>query len=291
MTERTVAITGASGMLGSRLCDDFLARGYTVRALVRDPASFDRTDTEIERFELPNEIHPESLEGASLLVHCAATTRARDLAGADDVDETGSQRLFELARETGTERIVFLSSVSAHEDARSRYGKSKRAIETLLDPGRDIALRLGLVLSRGGGGLFERMVGWVRGMRFIPVFGGGHQPVQPIHVDDVCRALELALERDVTGTLVLGAPSPITLRELLEEIARRLDRKPRLVSVPFAPVKLLLRGTEALRVPLPISSENLAGLEMQRFMPSQDDLDRLGLELRPLADSLDAVLR
>ena len=284
------AVTGASGLLGARLCSHLRERGWEVRALVRDPERCTLAGVDVRRFRMPDAIDPGSLAGVELLVHCAATTRARERVAAGDVDEAGSRALFELARAAGVERTVFLSSVSARADAPSRYGRSKLAIESALDPRRDLALRLGLVLSRGGGGLFERMVEWVRRLRWIPVFGGGSQPVQPIHVGDVCRALDLALERRAAGVLVLADPEPVPFRALLEEIARRLGRPCRLVPIPFAPALAAARVAERLRLPLPIGSENLLGLQAQRFVPSSADLERLGLRLRPLAESLDDVL-
>jgi len=287
---RRAAVTGASGLVGASLCAHLRASGWEVRALVRDPERLALEGVEARRFRMPDAIDPESLAGVDLLVHCAATTRARERVGAEDVDEAGSCALFELARAAGVERTVFLSSISARADAPARYGRSKLAIESALDPRRDLALRLGLVLSRGGGGLFGRMVEWVRRLRWIPVFGGGAQPVQPIHVDDVGRALDLALERRLAGTLVLADPEPIEFRGLLEEIARRLDRPCRLVSMPFAPALAAARLAERLRLPLPIGSENLLGLRGQRFVPSASDLERLGLRLRPLAESLDEAL-
>ncbi len=291
MTPRDlVAVTGANGFLGARLTRHLLERGHGVRALVRAPESCALEGVELRRFHMPAGIDAGSLEGAKLLIHCAATTRAKDRIGAEDVDELGSTRLFDAARAAGVERIVFLSSLSAHADALSHYGRSKCAIEAALDPQRDVALRLGLVLSRGGGGLFGRMVQWVGGMRVIPVFGGGTQPVQPIHEADVRRALDAVIERGVTGVLALADPAPIPFRDLLQEIARRLGRTCRLVSVPFAPALAAARVAERLRVPLPIGSENLLGLKAQKFVPCADDLTQLDLCLRPLAESLDDVL-
>ncbi len=286
-----MAITGASGLIGRRLCEHFSEGGWSVRALLRRPEQFDLEAVESFAFEMPTPIAPELLRGVQVLVHCAATTRSRDLQGSRHVDVEGSRALFLAAREAGVERIVFLSSISARPGAPSRYGRDKLAIEGLLDPRCDLALRLGLVLSAHGGGLFQRLVGWIRHLPIIPLFGGGAQLVQPLHLDDLCLGLQLALEKQTTGSVVLGDPAGLAFRELLEEVAHRLGRRPLFLPLPYGPALLSLRALELLRLPLPISSENLLGLRAQQFMASSGDLSRIGLQLRSLDQSLDEVLK
>ena len=288
----SMAVTGASGMLGRHFCAFFHAKGWEVRALVRDPAAcpLNLEGLRIHRFELPDRIEEQSLAGVRVLVHCAATTRSEEIAAARRVDEEGAHRLLAVARAAGVERVVFPSSTSARADAPSNYGRSKHAIEGMLDPERDLSFRLGLVLSKGGGGLFQRLVEGIARTRLVPVFGGGRQRVQPIHVEDVCRALESALAKNLTGTLVVADPEGIPFRRLLREIARRLDRRVALVPVPYAPVLWLLRRIESLHIPFPVTSENLQGLQAHRFVPSAADLARLGLRVRSTGQGLDDVL-
>ncbi|MDQ3605986.1 MAG: hypothetical protein M3418_07360 [Gemmatimonadota bacterium] len=52
---------------------------------------------------------------------------------------------------------------------------------------------------------------------------------------------------------------------------------------------LALRLIEALRIPFPISSENLLGLTGLRHTPSSADLERLGMRLRSARESLAAL--
>ncbi len=289
-TPGTIVVTGASGMIGRTLCEHLLLEGWQVRACVRHPNSFQLDGVESYRFEMPGCVPGDVFQGAQALLHCAATTQAKDLAGSQDVDVLGSRQLFDAARAGGVQRILFLSSVSSHDAAISNYGRSKRAIEGLLDPERDLALRLGLVLAKEGGGLFERLVSLVRKLPVIPLFGGGRQIVQPIHVQDLCRGVSLALDRTVVGTLVLADPEGLSLHSVLEEIASRLTRRPLYLPLPYTPVLMALGLFERLGLDLPISSENLLGLRAQQFVPAQADLQRLGLQLRTLGSSWDAVL-
>jgi hypothetical protein len=73
----------------------------------------------------------------------------------------------------------------------------------VLDPARDLVIRPGLIIAREGRGLFQQMRDTTRRTRLVPLFGGGVQPLQTVHVDDLCEAFARALERGVTGAYVM----------------------------------------------------------------------------------------
>jgi hypothetical protein len=62
-----------------------------------------------------------------------------------------------------------------------------------------------------------------------------------------------------------------------------------LLPLPLGPALAFLRLAEALRLPLPVSSENLLALRSLRAQPAADDLRGLGLRIRPAAESLFAL--
>ena len=187
-------------------------------------------------------------------------------------------------------RFVFLSSFSSRADAHSYYGRSKHALEQELDPERDLILRPGLVLAAGAGGLFQRLCTAVERATLVPVFGGGRQVVQTVHVQDLCLCLERALDMDLTGALDVAEPDGLTYAQLLREIRARTGGRCHLVPLPLHPVLWALRVSEALRLPAPVTSENLQGLRGLRHVDTRPDLERLQLELRTASESLDAVL-
>jgi NADH dehydrogenase len=280
----TVAITGANGLIGRHLCAAFRREGYRVRALVRCPC---RHTADIEKFtcDLPQSIDPKALDGADILVHAAYMTRFSNVREARAVNEVGSARLVTLARKAGVRQIVFLSSFSARADARSCYGRSKFAVEQLLDSQRDTALRAGLVLASDGG-LFQRIVAFLKRARIVPLVGGGRQIVQTIHIDDLCQACLNVTRVPVTGLVNVAEPNGLPFRDLLRLVAERLGRPCWQLPVPAAPVMAVLRITEMLRLPLGVSSENLLGLQLLRPVAVGADLTRLGLALRAARQSI-----
>lgn len=289
---RSVAITGASGMLGRHLCRAFARRGYEVRALVRDADAFREvpSGTRVGRCDLPGTIDESLLAGASALVHCAYATRATDLAEARRVNEEGTRRVLEAARRAGVPRFVFVSSIAARADAPSYYARSKYALEELLDPGRDLIVRPGLILARDGHGLFQQMRDVTRRTRLVPLFGGGRQLLQTVHVDDLCEAVVRALERGLTGPLNIAEPEPLPLVGFMELLAERLGVRCLFLPLPFRPVLAAVRGIEALHLPFPLRSESLLGLAALREVPVSEDLRSLDLTARSARESLADVV-
>ena len=283
-----IAVTGATGFIGRNLSNHFARHGWEVRALVRDTEARPWAEQGVKSFEcvLPDEIDSAALRDASAVIHCAYVTRHKDLAEARRVNEAGTQRMIEICRAAGVPRFVFISSQSAHDGALSYYGQSKRAVELRLTSGRDLVIRPGLVLGPGDAGLFARMCETLRHSAVIPLFGGGRQPLQTVHIDDLCDALLAAILKDLTGTFTVAEPDPIPMRDFLSALAGRLGRRPLFLPVPMAPALAVFRAIELLRIRLPVSSENLLGLKQMRADDTQRDLATLGIRARTALESL-----
>jgi len=287
----TVAVTGASGFLGSALCRALAAKGFEVRALVRDPARFaGPPGVRAARCDLPDSIEEAALTGASALVHCAYATRETDLARMRRVNEEGTRRLLEASRRAGVPRMLFISTVAASPDAPNYYARSKHALEAVFDPARDAIVRPGLIIGKDGHGLFQQLLDNLKGLGVVPLFGGGRQPLQTVHVDDVCEAIARILERNLAGAFNVAEPDPPTFAAFLRLLAERLGVRARFVPLPFGPVLAAVRSIEALRLPFPLRSESLLGLKGLQQLPVAEDLRRLDLRARSAAESLADVL-
>jgi len=286
--QRIILITGATGLIGRRLVEHFAQQGCRVRAGVRHPDQFQTRYNSVTavKCDLPDHVDTKSFDGIDVCIHCAYTTRFSSLHEAHRTNIEGTRRVYDLAHKASVGRFVFLSSLSAHEQALSHYGRSKLEIEKMLDPKRDLILRPGVVLALGTG-LFARMVDVIRTKRLIPLFAGGQQPVQTIALDDLIIAIDVALRENMTGRVTLAGPGRMTMRQLMDQIAQRLNKRVTYVSVPIAPALMALRCVERLKIQLPITSENLLGLKS--MVHQEPDTTKLGLTLRTTAQSLDEL--
>jgi uncharacterized protein (TIGR01777 family) len=101
---------------------------------------------------------------------------------------------------------------------------------------RVVRLRLGVVL--GNGGALEKMLPPFRfgvGGRI----GSGQQWMSWIHIEDVIRLIQFALQNDtIAGPMNATAPNPVTNAEFTRELASTLHR-PAVLPVPKFALKIL----------------------------------------------------
>jgi nucleoside-diphosphate-sugar epimerase len=101
-----VAITGANGFIGQHLVRRFGERGWDGRPVVR--ADFDRDQVR------------KLFDGANTVVHAAGATRAVSIERLRDSNVGLTKRVVHAAKDSGTGRLIFLSSLAAMGPSVSR---------------------------------------------------------------------------------------------------------------------------------------------------------------------------
>jgi NADH dehydrogenase len=276
-----IAITGANGFIGRALVSRLGEGGCRVIALTRHPLAHKGGHAcEWIRYSLEDGLSNSLPDDCGTVIHCAHAMSAR---GASDFQLNVDA--FKALRASGAgRRFVFISSMSAHAEARSAYGRGKFAIEGMLRGDADLAIKPGFVI--GPGGIFERLRRSVRALPFVPLFYGGRQPIQTIWVDDLAEGVARAVERRLTGTLAIGSAEATTLREFYRAILASEHLRRPLVPVPGGPSMAVLRALEGLGIGLPFTSENLLGLRALRTFETGPSLELLGLRPIDLNEAL-----
>ncbi len=285
----TVAITGSNGFIGSSLAEYFAVKGWQVLALQRRPPSEETPSVRYHRFSLPDDVPGGALTAADMLVHCAYQPYSRRRRDADEVNRAGTCRLIEICRQHST-KLVFLSTMSAHESALSHYGRHKLELERLFDPSTDLVLKLGLVIGKGGG-LFMDMAGAIRRSRLIPLIGGGKQPIQTLAVSDLCEVIHRAYQDGIAGSYALAERDPRPIRELYDLISEKLRLRPVYIPVPFGPVHAVLSALELIGIELPFTTESLLGLKQLRAFDTSRAASTFNIEFMDAGQSIERVFR
>jgi nucleoside-diphosphate-sugar epimerase len=261
--------------------------------MVRDVSKYPFTSEGINVFNcvLPDNINPKGIENVDVLIHSAYMTRYTNLEDAVRVNESGTSNLYKAAHNTGVKKFVFISSRAARQNARSYYAQSKFRIESKMDVSSDLIVRPGLILASDGG-LFSRIVNQVKSLPVVPVFGDGLQRLNTVHIDDVCKVIDWALEKNISGIITVAETEGITMKELLRAVLRQLGGKKPIVSVPGKPIVLFLQLLESLKLKLPVSSENLRGLLNRDEIESlpADNLNQSGIKIRGALESIKSLI-
>jgi UDP-glucose 4-epimerase len=294
----TLAITGATGFVGKHLAKAALDRGWTVRALVRQPARVPpHPNMQAIAWEADQDTPTDALRGVDAVVHAAAFVPPdlSDPVHADAcmaVNAGGTLRLLQATERAGVPRLVYLSSANCYapsgtpvtEDAplypsarAPYYLCSKLAGEVYVahwSAARRLSacsLRLASVYGPGMP-LREVVAVFARNLsagQEIHLHGGGLQSSDFIHVEDVAEAALAAATRTVAGALNIGAGQQTTIRALAAQITDLLGGDAH---------RLIREGTGT---PPP---SGYAGLDVGRAVRE------LGFRPRPLRDGLERYL-
>ncbi len=282
-----IILTGASGFIGSACALLFHDRGYTVRALVRNPEKA-RTllpQAEVYQGTLPSQIDEAAFSGnVRALIHIAYETQFKSREKAQEVNENGTLKLLELVRKYKIPQFVFISSMAAHEEAESFYGQSKHRIEKILDPKTDLIIRPGTVL--GNGGIFERTRNLIRKLPVLPIFYGGMGKMQTVWIGDLCEGIFSAVDKKMTGILNIAELEGVSVSEFYRGIAQLDGKNPVLLPFPGGVTVFILKLFEKIGLHLPITSENLLGIKHLKKFEVANDLARLGIFARNFQESL-----
>ena len=98
--------------------------------------------------------------------------------------------------------------------------------EATLPATRRVALRAAMVMSPDRGGVFDYL-SWMARLGLGGAVAGGGQYVSWIHADDLCRAIDLLVDRDdLDGAVNLAAPEPLPQREFMRDLRRAWGGRP-----------------------------------------------------------------
>ncbi|PWT91695.1 MAG: hypothetical protein C5B55_07655 [Blastocatellia bacterium] len=275
-----IAVTGATGYVGSQLCQYFKDRTAGTIQLTSKPQKAD-PKLPVEEFSLTRGV-PQgtfAMNKVDVLVHAAYDFSARSRKDIWQVNVAGSIALFKQAREEGVKRIIFISTMSAYEGCRSLYGNAKLEIEAALSDGDgDSCLRPGLVYSTPldqSRGMIGSIITRIKDSNLVPLLGGGKHQLYLTHEEDLGRFCYWLATRPQPTTLrdqkyfTTANPKPYSFRKIVELVLSASNRtNVRLISVPWRTVWLGLKGLETMGINNEFRSDSVLSLAYQQEQPN-----------------------
>jgi nucleoside-diphosphate-sugar epimerase len=254
-----LAITGATGFVGSAALAAALDAGHLVRALTRRPQS-DKGGVNWVAGDLADTAALANLvDGADAVVHVAGLTNTPDPAAFEAANAIGTANVLAAMKAAGVRRLLFVSSLAAREPKLSAYGASKARAETLVE-----ASGLDWTIIRPPAVYGPRdidMLDLFRAAKWgvVPLPPGGATSI--IHADDLAELL-VALAGNAAPTRKQiyepddGREGGWSHKELAQAIGKAVGKRavlaphlPRIVLDAAAAADRLLRGDRAKLTP------------------------------------------
>lgn len=299
-----VLLTGASGFLGSHVAERLVARGDTVRCLVRKSSATQHlrelgVDLVYGAVDDPASL-PDAVRGVDAVVHCAGVVKARNEADFDRVNEAGTRNMLEAtaAHAPGVQRFVHVSSAAVmgpgregHPHARgdqpnpaTMYARSKLRGEGAV---KDFAAKLPITVIRPPGIFGPRdaeMLALFKMVNYgLAVRLGEYKAMSLVYGPDAARACVMAIEKNVSSgsAYFVSDGRSYTFDELVDamSVALGVDTWAR-PSVP----RFVLQAAANL-------SERYGKVMNKAMMFNRDKLNELSIEhfaldIQPTADEL-----
>jgi len=242
-----IAMSGATGFIGSHLARAFREKGWTVIPLGRDDFEGDDAPLVVK------------IDGADLVVNLAGASIAvkwteeyKKIIYRSRIGTT--RKIVEVMKKTGKRPGLFIcASAVGIYDTKGTYDEGdehyagdflgrlaidwEEAALRARDVGiRTVIFRFGVVLGRGGGALGKMLIPFRLGLG--GVVGDGTQPLSWVHMDDLVSAFLAAIEnKGFAGIYNLTAPNPTTNRGLTETLGHALHM-PAVLKIPAFVVRL-----------------------------------------------------
>jgi len=243
---RTIAVTGATGLVGEELVKSLSRDDVAVKSIVRRTP--DRYESQIQWDTKNGFVNPERLEGLDAVVHLAgepiAEGRWNDKKKArirnSRVDGTATLARA-LAGTTHKPKVLVSASATgfygdrgdevlteASEPGSGFLPDVCKAWEEVTKPAEDAGIRVvhirtGIVLTKSGGALGAMLMPFRLGVG--GVMGSGKQYWSWVSVEDLVSIIEFAISNESLGGPVNAvSPHPSTNREFTKAMGRTLSR-------------------------------------------------------------------
>jgi len=262
-----VHIIGASGRSGLALCRSLLADDVPFVPVVRDAAKWAVAGitVAVRIADLTDSVRLRTaLADATRIVSCAHARHVPAVLAAAPPDA----------------RFVFLGSTRKFTRWPDTHGNGVLAGEAafLASDHSGVMLHPTMIYGAHGEDNLQRLAALLRRLPIVPLPGGGKALVQPIHQDDVTRAIRAALRHDWNGpdALVIAGPTPLPYADFVRAVAAASgQRAPRIVALPAGPL-MALAGLLRYVPFLP----RIRGGEIRRLTEDKS------FDVRPMIDTL-----
>ncbi len=291
-----IAVAGATGYVGGKLCARLRERGLEVRALARQPeraSDLEDIGCEVRQADVldPETLEPalEEIEVAYYLVHSMGRGSDGDFA---QHDKEGAENFAAAAAAAGVRRIIYLGGLGeGSEHLASRHATA----ETLCAGDVPVTYFRAAAVIGAGSESFLTVFYLVRRLPLMITPRWVTTRTQPIAIDDAVAFLAAAsdLAAPLDREIQIGGPDVTTYGGMIDELARALGRRPPLrLTVPvLTPALSSLWIGLVTPVDAGVARPLIEGLATETVVTDPSGMEALsGIVRTPLPRALDEAV-
>ncbi len=227
-------VTGSFGYIGKYITRELINRGHQVKTITTHPDKPNPFGPQVSahpyHFENPA-LLTQTMEGAEILYN-TYWVRFNYRHWSFEKALANTRTLFTCAKRAGIRKIIQISVTNPAEDDRLPYYRGKALQELAVkESGLDFTI-IRPTLVFGIEDILVNNIAWtIRKFPLVPIFGSGDYRVQPIFVEDLAAIAVSSAAGTQSATIDAIGSETFTYLELLQLLARELDRKVALIHI------------------------------------------------------------
>ncbi len=283
-----ILLTGASGFVGEAILKKLRVRGLPVRALARKVPVGDTSGVEWFAGDVQDQGSLiKAMQGVEKVMHLVGIIVPQGKNTFDAVHAGGTRHVVEAAKKAGVKKIVHMSALGTHAEAKSEYHKTKWKGEVFVRyGGLPYTIFRPSIIFGPGDNFLNMFAGMIRKMPVLPLVAGGRNRLQPVWVQDVAECFVRALDTRASDNKVyeLGGPQDYSMRDLMQILMDLTGKRRPMISLPMGWMKLQAGLMEAVLPKPPITRDQLLMMQENNTCdntPAQKDFGIRFAELIP----------
>lgn len=290
----TITVFGGGGFIGKYLVKELARTGAKIKIASRRPELAQDTKMcgavgQIAGVKCDardkNQVK-KAIQGSSYVVNLIGILTQNRKQNFDDTHVATAKNIAEVARDEKVKKLVHISALGIEESSKtSKYAltKLKGEQETLKANKASIILRPSVVFGPEDNiiNLFNKISKF---SLILPAIGGGKTLFQPVYVNDLAKAIVVALntkESENGSILEIGGPKIIKIVDIYKLINNYNNRHNIIVSIPFSIAKVLAMILELFPFS-PLTRDQVELLKYDSIIKHEDGLRKFNINPEPL---------
>ncbi len=199
----TIGITGTTSIFGTYLVKFLISKKKKIIKINRKDNNFHLEKSEKFTF---------NGKKIKTLIHLAHSYKSNGC----ETNLNGTKKLFINAKKNNVKKIIFISSISAHKDALSKYGKTKYKIEKFCIKNKIIIIRPGLIFGYKTDKKIQLMGKIIKYLPIIPYFKNKNKYLYAVNINELVEIIyEVVKSKKTTGNYNIFSKNKIYFIDFL----------------------------------------------------------------------------